>query len=258
MTKIYDSFLFFNELDLLELRMNILDPVVDYFVISEATVTFSGLKKPLNFKENADRFLKFKDKIIYSVVDDTPETFDHWDRDKFHRECVARGFKTAKDDDIILTSDLDEIPNPEVLKKALSFCKDNMLFIFEQNMYYYYLNMLKEEGWFGTRMCRKSYFNDKTVDLLRQNEYKQKGVKLKNGGWHFSFMGGTEMIKKKIESYGHQEFNNDFIKSNVESNIQQGKDIFFRNSTVKKVEIDQTYPNFILENLEKYKHLIKE
>lgn len=112
--KIYDCFQFFNELDLLEIRLNVLNDHVDYFVLTESTVTFSGLNKPLYYQENKDRFEKFNDKIIHVVVEDTPDG-NPFERDVFQKNAIIRGLQDCEDDNIILTSDLDEIPDPEIV-----------------------------------------------------------------------------------------------------------------------------------------------
>ena len=136
--KIFDVFTFYNELDLLELRMNILGNSVDYFVINEANITFTGKPKPLYFAENRKRFAKWEDKIIYHLTEDNNETLqDYWEGVPYHRSMIEENIKDlpihyqracfhkdsaiygflgkAQDDDIILTSDADEIANPEAL-----------------------------------------------------------------------------------------------------------------------------------------------
>ena len=117
---VYDCFQFFNELDILKIRMNVLNDVVDRFVISESTVTFSGKKKPLYFAENRERFSEFDDKIVHQIVQDTPDV-DPFQRDSFQKCAVKRPLeKMCTDDDIIIFSDVDEIPNPEVLKNIFA------------------------------------------------------------------------------------------------------------------------------------------
>ncbi len=116
---VYDSFQFFNELDILKLRMNVLNDVVDYFVISESTVTFSGDPKPLYYNENKEMFKEFEHKIIHNIVDDTPMDCDAFMRDHHQKCAVARGLKDCKPDDIVIFSDVDEIPNPDTLRELL-------------------------------------------------------------------------------------------------------------------------------------------
>lgn len=168
---VYDCFQFFNELDILKLRMHVLNDVVDKFVISEATVTFSGEKKPLYFQENREMFKEFEDKIIHKVVDDTPMDTSAFMRDSHQKCAVARGLEGAKDDDIVIFSDVDEIPNPEAVKKVLADFDGSKIYALAQRNFYCYLNMEETSGsllsitgefegftgkdrrWLGTKIC---------------------------------------------------------------------------------------------------------
>ena len=142
---VYDCFQFFNELDILKLRLHIMNPVVDRFVISEATETFSGNPKPLYYEENKEMFAEFADKIIHVVVDDTPPGYTH-DRDTFQKNAVGRGLKDCTDEDIIIFSDLDEIPNPEKIKEILQNFDSTKIYHFAQRLFYCYLNMEEVSG----------------------------------------------------------------------------------------------------------------
>jgi beta-1,4-mannosyl-glycoprotein beta-1,4-N-acetylglucosaminyltransferase len=286
MSKIYDSFCFFNELDILELRLNILNDVVDKFIICESSVTHSGKQKKFYFEENKDRYSKFLDKIIHVKVFDTPASFNylqkiqnpnedqkyineiydfisktrafdrttqpHYGRDFYQKECVRRGMSECKDDDIILFSDCDEIPNPEILQYIKHIISNDKFYTLKQNMYYYFLNVLKENNWGGTRLGTYKYLKNYSYNELRN----QKNIELENGGWHFSYMGGVELIKQKIEAYSAQEYNLDVVKNNLQENINNFNDPLFRGK-LQKVEIDDTYPKYILDNLDKYKAFIK-
>ena len=132
---VYDCFQFFNELDILKIRLNVLSPVVDKFVISEATETFSGLPKPLYYEENKEMFREFEDKIIHEVVTDIPAGGTH-ERDEFLKNAVARGLKDCTDDDVIIFSDMDEIPNPDVIRRILdaSIEKDKIYPLAQANL----------------------------------------------------------------------------------------------------------------------------
>ena len=127
---VFDCFQFFNELNLLELRLNTLDPVVDFFVITESTVTFSGELKPLYYLENKNLFSKFHHKIIHIVVDDTPNdgSVSAFDRDAYQKTARSRGLKNCSKNDVIIYSDLDEIPNPEKIRKTIFVSKTNIVF----------------------------------------------------------------------------------------------------------------------------------
>ena len=142
---VYDCFQFFNELDMLKIRLNVLNPVVDRFVISEATETFSGIRKPLYYEENKDMFAEFADKIIHVVVDDTPEGGTH-ERDTFQKNAVTRGLAGCTDDDIIIFSDLDEIPNPDKIREILDDFQEDRIYHFAQRLFYCYLNMEEVSG----------------------------------------------------------------------------------------------------------------
>ena len=286
--KIYDCFCFFNELDLLELRLNILDPYVDYFVLSESSVTHTGIHKPYYYEENKERFAKFSDKIIHLQIEDTPNDFINlppienpespdgkevakihefiksqtqrfnratqidYGRDFYQKECIRRGLINCNDNDIIISSDLDEIPNPEILKNIESVIHQADYFSFNQNCYYYYLNVLKEWNWLGSKMGIYKNLKDYSYNELRA----QKNYELPDGGWHFSYMGGPEKVKHKIQSFSAQEMNNKRVIDSIESNIENGIDPFFRGN-LTTVEIDNSYPEYLLNNLEKYKHMIK-
>ena len=287
MCKIYDCFIFFNELDILELRLNMLYDSVDYFVIVESTVTFSGKVKKLFYDDNKERFKKFHDKIIHITVDDTPEDFfnlpflgtpknkkeeiknkiltfldlsegwgrheKQWGRETYQRESIFYGLVDSNDNDIILISDLDEIPNIIELSKIKNLI-GNDVFDFRQNTYYYYFNLLKERNWSGTKCLLWKNLKGVSINLVRQNKHTTKIIS--DGGWHFSFMGGPDSVKIKIDAYSHQEYNNHRILSNVENNIESENDPFFRGK-LSRVLIDETYPSEITENIGKYEKFIK-
>jgi len=281
--KIYDCFPFFNELDLLEIRLNYLDPVVDYFVLCESKVTFSGISKKLFYEDNKELFKKFEDKIIHVVVDDTPSELigvDPFRTDQYQRNSVIKGLQNCSDNDIIITSDLDELPNINVIKNFKKFYKPDILFHLAQGMYYYYFNLKETSGkllsysgefdgiedkkWLGTKICNYGFLKKYGVDRLRHPSMRESGLRIDNGGWHFTYVGchklssAHERVMLKIGCTSHQEFNNTYYKSHVQVNIKNNKDVFFRDSNFEVVDMDETFPSYILKNKEKYKHLIKE
>ena len=117
---VYDCIPFFNELDILKLRLHILDPIVDKFIIEESTVTFSGQPKELCFEKNKEMFREFLPKIEYIVVDDSPVDISTHERDKYQKNALIKGLEDATDKDVIILSDADEIPNPKVLKEIIA------------------------------------------------------------------------------------------------------------------------------------------
>ena len=281
--KIYDCFPFFNELDLLEIRLNYMDPYVDYFVLCESVVTFSGLSKKLFYQENKNLFEKFNHKIIHVVVDDTPPELigvDPFRTDQHQRNSIIKGLTSSSDDDIILTSDLDEFPKAERLKELSSFYKPNILFHFAQDMYYYYFNVKETSGkllshsgefdgvedkkWLGTKVCNYGFLKNYGVDKLRHPDMREAGIRIADGGWHFTYVGShkvttaSQRVLLKIECAAHQEFNNVHYKTNVKKNIENSKDVFFRDSIFEIVDLDDSLPLYIVENKDKFSHLIRE
>jgi beta-1,4-mannosyl-glycoprotein beta-1,4-N-acetylglucosaminyltransferase len=266
---VYDCFSFFNELELLELRLNELSPVVDKFVIVEATRTFQKKEKPLIYQENKERFKEFSDKIIHIVVDKFPGFFYNfrfptsWDYGDFQKDQIRRGLKDAKPEDILIISDIDEIPRPE---KIRAYKDSKSIKVFEQNFYYYFLNGLSmkkdnsPELWRGPVMLKmKDFSSFKKTRKLRGKE--NSGITIvKDGGWHFSYLGGIEKIISKIEALEHTEFNKDYYKDpeRLEEIINTGKDIFDRGANYKFVPIDESFPAYLRNNISKFEHLIKK
>ena len=278
---VYDCFQFFNELDMLKIRLHVMSPIVDKFVISEATETFSGLKKPLYYEENKEMFAEFADKIIHVVVDDTPEGDTH-DRDTFQKNAVTRGLKDCTDDDIIIFSDLDEIPNPEKIKEILKDFQEDKIYHFAQRLFYCYLNMeevsgnllsyagefegVEQKKWIGTKMCSYKLLREQNLQLgeLRFPERKEIGIRVEDGGWHFGYMGGKgekdikKRVQEKVISAAHQEYNSRHVLSNVTDQIKDGKDIFGRDAKFIRCEIDESFPAYIRENQKELSYLIMQ
>lgn len=252
--KIYDCFTFFNELDLLDIRLNTLNDVVDYFVLVESKKTFTKNDKPLYYEDNKHLFKQFEDKIIHVVLDDLPNT-NAWGNEYYQRNSILKGLTECKDSDIVIISDVDEIPNPADILSTASCMDDKSICGFNQKLYYYYINMYVCDNWIGSKMSTFSKFKEFSPQSFRINGF---GINvIPNGGWHFSYVGGIDRIKYKIESFAHQEINNDAFKSNIESRLNSGVSIFDENQKFKCVDFDLTYPKYILNNLEKFKHLIK-
>jgi len=284
---IYDCFTFFNELDILEIRLNILKDVVDKFVLVEATLTHQGKKKPLYYEENKGRYKEFADRIIHIVIDDYPpyEGKSAWTLERYQREMITRGWKNCSKGDIILVSDVDEIPNPEAIRAY----KDKPgVFVFRQNMYYYFINCLNISNgsnykWDGTVMCRFDYHLQPTelreLSILHAGTFAERFLSrmyakykflwwrlahfkrvtsIENGGWHFSYLGGVEMVIKKLEAFAHAEYNKEQYKDpeKIEEALGKGEDIFGRNFKYKFVPVDTTFPEYLLKHKERYRHLI--
>ena len=272
---IYDCFLFFNELDLLEIRLEEHNDFVDKFVLVECTETFSKKSKPLFFKENEERYSKFLDKIIHVVVDDTPEfpsrqgrmgTFhSRHDVEWYQRDCIARGLSNCKPDDIVIISDVDEIiKRDSFIAIKDHFSSSSEFLAVNHRFFYYYLNGLcvqngEETPWWGATACKYSSFPG--AENMRKKK-SQTNYKIMSGGWHFSYLGGPDAIAQKIESIAHAEWDNDHYKSRdrIKDRISKGIDIFDRADKPKQVyiDIDASFPEFVIRNSKRFSHLIRE
>ena len=259
--KIFDCFLYSNEDLILDVRLNTLSDYVSRFVIVEANKDHQGKEKKLNF--NINNFQKFKNKITYLVIDDFPKNLTNWQRENYQRNFISNGLHDAQEDDYIIISDVDEIPNLENIDSI----KKNKYSVFEQKMHYYKFNLLNitNPNWYGSRICKKKYL--KSPQWLRDQKIKKKYFFnfmrinwniVKNGGWHFSFLLSPDDIKYKIESFAHSEFNNSKFNNidKIKSSIENNHDLFDRNLEYKKVAIDSSYPKYILGNKDKFKDWI--
>lgn len=271
---IYDCFVFYDELDLLEIRLNTLSDVVDRFVLVESRKTYLDKDKELFYEKNKDRFEAFNSRIIHVVVDDFPKfnwkklrKFRNWDREDYQRNSLMRGLQNLNEDDVIIFSDVDEIPNPEMVKK---YAHTEGIKTFYHGLYYYYLNNMVIDHnepnefykgykpWHGSVMCSAKYYTKKTSpNDMRTYRNSPKNIKVMDGGWHYSFMGGTDMILKKLKSYSHLEYFKDGMISRewVEQQVNSGKDIFGRSVVFKKLPIGEGAPSWVVQNIDRYRHL---
>ena len=256
---IYDCFQYFNEDHMVDLRLNILNEHVDYFVISESTKTHQGKNKKLNF--DIKNFKKYENKIKYIVADydKTKNFLNHKGGESLieqhQRNNLSVGLKNANDNDLIILSDSDEIPD---LKKLNQIKSTTKFMAFSQMMFMYKINLqnLDESGWIGSKICLKKNFPKpqklrdlkfKDYPFWRIDKIRYQTIK---GGWHFSFLQKPSEIAKKIKSFSHGEFNkNEIIDTRkIEKKIANNEDIFGRGFKFKKINIDKNYPSFIQEN----------
>ena len=263
--------MYFDEDLVLDMRFNILNNYVDQFVIAESTKDHTGKDKKLNF--DIKNFSKFKEKITYIIVEDMPTNLKfykknwpvHHLRDQHQRNALSRGYKNSNDDDLIMISDIDEIPNPNKIKL---FDVKNKYACFMQKNFQSKINLLNisDKYWMGTKIIVKKYLkfpqwlrNIKTSKPPFWKFYKPRQPQLiYDGGWHFSFLKKPEGISKKIKSYSHSEYNKTIYtdEKKIEERVKSRTDIFDRNFKYEKIHIDDTFPKYILENINKYKDWI--
>jgi len=270
--KIYDCFSYWDEDLLLETRLNILDDFVDFFVIVEGNKTWQNNNKELQFDIN--KFDKFKKKIIYIPITDMPDGDNPYLRENFQRNSILRGLKNSTDNDIIIISDLDEIPNPEVIT---NFKVDMKYAVFKQKHFYYKLNLQSQKNpfWFGSRICINKYL--KSPQWLRNLKFKKRPFwrldKLKlnniieNGGWHFCNLKNAEQLLYKYKNlcetndpYNFKEkIDEKYLKlDEIKKRINIGEDIIGRNEIYKAQKLDSSFPKYILDNISIYKKWISD
>jgi len=296
--KIYDCFMFYDEDVILDLRLNILNEYIDYFVIVESKFFHNGKERKLRF--NIENYSKFRDKIIYIIQDNQPngiqEILQSDDegtisakeinnallRENSQRDLISKGLKMANDNDLILISDVDEIPNLEKIK--LKETKNEIL-MFVQDIFYYKLNRyLPNFQWFGTKGCLKKNLKspqwlrnikNKKYSFLRVDTFfsDKKYINKKfidHGGWHFSNLKNAEDLELKLKSYlHHRDYEVEELgKTKIKELMKTNETIYdmFGDKTSKKYgdekrrkldiyEINKL-PIFIQKNLEKYKNWI--
>ena len=281
---IYDCFSFFNELDLLEIRLNTLDKVVDRFILAESPLTHTGNPKPLYYAENKARFAKFNDRIIHIIVDDFPEMPDDmpirekaWTRENWQRNAIVRGLPSdVKDDDILLISDLDEIPDPIIVRKV---CENvNGITRLDLRSYSFYLNWrnFSHPIWRnGTKILTlKTFKSPKTYCCSEYSDYSLKSVNqgptatrirfivpqniVCPAGWHFTYIGGVNAIIAKLKSIAHTEFNSPSItdKALILQKLKKGTDLFGNGEQGLPEPINGNFPAYLQHNASKFTHLI--
>lgn len=259
--KIFDCFPFFNELNTAEIRFAELYDVVDKFIVAESTKTHSGLPKPLHFQDNIARFDAFKDKIVHVVVDDMPSSSDHWERERYQRDVIAKHLANhCSPDDLIINSDCDEIPRAETIKQInIEHGTTGNLF---QNSYQYYYNLKGNAQWSMGKVFKFSTLkNFGTLSHIRNSGAHHN---FQRSGWHFQYMGGPGSVLSKIQSFAHQEFNTPAIASEnrIRANINSRfspwdltinpQGLGTHNDFWQFIELDDL-PKYFLDNQDKFK-----
>lgn len=282
--KVYDGFAFFNELDLLELRLEHLWDVVDHFILVEATRTFQKKPKELVYQKNKNRFARFHSKIIHIVVDEFPTFWTKfrpvtsWHYDNHQKEGILKGLKEAHPDDLVIVSDLDEIPFRE---KVLLAREQSGIRVFEHFQAYYFLNYVcthihdyggqaiaqKNRGgygrWHGSVMLEKKLIKDIKTTRNHRDEAGPHIQVIEGGGWHYSFMGGIEKILYKIQAWAHTEYNQRGTLDQVVKSVLEGRDLIGDGNRFELMDLqtmaDSGLPLFpeILKPDSKFKHMLQ-
>lgn len=266
--RVFDCFTFFNELDLLEFRLKFLDPYVDYFVIAESNLTHAGQEKPYHFETAKKRYKSWEHKIIYIPVKQSTHglVFESqnqynpasaaWRLENEQRNALLQAAGHMNEDDLVIMGDLDEIPSPAAIQKAKTAGKPLALSLL---FHYYFLNCQNSGNsrwWKGTIATDVRQFQAITPQGLRdkRDEYPS----LPHAGWHFSFLGGVEKIKQKLQAFAHTEFDKPVYTSeeNIMEALSKGEDILKRDGIRFKYLPLSYYPQDLQKVMKAYPQLL--
>ena len=265
-SKIVDCVTFYQNNYIFELRYNILKEVVDYFVVCESLYDHKNKKKKIDFV-NLDYFDKKKIKHIV-LTKKFPDDKNIWKNQAIQRDFILENLDFVSPDDYILFSDPDEIPEPRLLKDLILKKKYG---IFMQKCFNYKFNLFNkyESPWEGTRICKKKNLN--SINFMRQKILKknlnynifridkEKSIQIyENGGWHFNNILSAVEISKKLKTFAHTEFSSKEFSSVdiISKKIKEKQDLFNRGHLYEFVEIDKSFPDYLLQNLDRYKNFI--
>ncbi|SRR5260221_45108 len=243
--------MFFNELELLELRCEELFGIVDCHFLIEATATHHGTEKPLYYTENESLFKKYP---IKPIVLELPKRGyeDSWADEGWQRhEGTAKAIQGLNDTDIMMISDMDEIPRRS---KVLEVLEQKV--VFQMGTYTYWLDFQSPEIWSGT--ARMTVGEMKELGGGNVAYHKRFGFpKINDGGWHFSYQGGLEKIQEKLKGFAHTEYSGDFFTDTerIAQKMINGSDLFDRNKEGFKLVSMENHPQYLLENIDKFKYM---
>ena len=264
--KIIDCITFFDENFIFDLRYNVIKQYVDFIIICESEYDHRGNKKDLNF--NYEKYSN-DNKVKYFILKEPfPKKNNPWENQAIQREFLLNSLNFINDDDYIFFSDPDEIPNTDLYN---DFRLEKKYGIFLQKSFNYKFNLFNkhESPWDGTRVCKKK--NLKSIDYMRQKVWaknlkykfyrfdKEKNIQLfQNGGCHFNNIMSPENISKKLKTFAHSEYSGDEFSSTeiIKNKIENRIDLFNRGYKFEKIELDNSFPRYLLENKNFYKDFI--
>lgn len=261
---IVDGFTFFNELDVLDIRLEELYPVVDRFILVESNLTFRGHVKPFWFEENKDRYEQYLDKVVHVKLTDTnmysrDKRVAPWQREKFQRNSIMNGLldNAVSPDDVIFISDVDEIIRRESVHEVAKLTRHSSVSI-GMEMYYYALNVYDGNAWGGAKAIalRDMIGQGLTPETVRHSDPKQS---VTNAGWHFSYLGDAHHVKNKIQSFSHWELDTPDVTDidKMNERMLRGEDIWGHGKSYQIVDVDETWPHAVRNNMLYYSRYIK-
>ena len=259
--RVFDCFPFFNELDLLEMRLHELKDVVDVFVLVEATLTTKGQSKPLYFDDNRQRFRPFLDKIRHVVLSDLPEHGSAWDREHLQKMAIKRGLGDVRADDVVMVTDADEIVHPSIVEQLGGFHGITKL---RMRMYMYYMNMFLRDDW-DKPFALPGSLIDQIDDVNRMRSLNRnpenfpadcRWRSLDSGGWHFTHVGGADRVREKLRAYVHQggKYDEILAEGGIEECILTGR-VPGGLRSLHLVRVDESMPRYVRDNEKRFSDL---
>jgi beta-1,4-mannosyl-glycoprotein beta-1,4-N-acetylglucosaminyltransferase len=247
--KIIDAFTFYNELDMLEIRLSELYDVVDFFVLVEATETHQGASKPLHFDQNKTRFKKYSDKIVHVVCDTLDKYSGSWEKENAQRNAILKGLLQLNlaNHDVVFVCDVDEMTDRKAIHSiakslATKGCAKGA-YALPQDFYYYNPEMLVNEEWTLARAATYDTVLERSPQGLRMASFDKWPEK---AGWHLSYFGGPEFIQNKIKNFAHAEFNHEGVTDidAIKERLSAGGDVLGRQDfKLTRIHVsDNAYP----------------
>jgi hypothetical protein len=256
--RVIDTVMFWREFDILELRMNIIGDKVDKFVLVECDRTYTGVYKGFNLEKQWDRYAKWHDKIEYIKVENSPAWNDPWENERWQRNQMKLGWQDVTPDDVVMVCDCDEIIRPE----AIDYIKNSNYSLYKLMMpgFYYkfnYMDMAEHYSPWGR--AYRGFMCDGNDMRYTDDVPKEQTITVHHAGWHFGWMGDEEFVKNKTQSFSHREFDTPQIINNIniDRQIAEGRDHFRPHKvTWSPVKFDSYYPEYLLNNKDKYSQYI--
>ena len=266
--KIFDCFTFNDENSVLEIRLNEMSEYIDHFIIVEFGENHQGNQKGKKINEKI--LEKFKEKIRYIYVEKFNKGMSSWEKENFQRNYIENGLYDADQNDIIIISDLDEIPN---LKKINLSNIGNSIYAFKQINLMYKFNLARDFNWIGTKLCKlkrlkspqwlrslkvHKKYSYLRIDKIFSNNYVHDFKIIENGGWHFGWIREIDEIINKLSSFAHEEFNNSKFKNYkyIDNCINNNINFLDTREKLEKININ-LLPKYLISNMDKFKYFFK-
>ncbi len=247
-TKIYNGFMFYKEFDMLDIRLAELWDVVDKFILVECPQTHRNGPKPLYFLDNKAKYEQFESKLVH-VIHDLPSSDNAWDMENEHRRGILKGCNGIKSDDYLIITDADEIPRAEAIRTYRRDCA-----ALAMNFYYYYYNLKTKGHWSLAKMVRYGSIDRDINDYRKQMECDM----IYNAGWHFSKIYSLEQIQFMFKNCLADDLFHDVIIDSLSAWREAGETHWCGHDVkFDKCDIDDTYPRYFLDNIERFKPFIK-